>query len=270
MNKIKTLLIASLFCGVGVNAQEYITIRGSVGDLKAVIQKPENVKGKCPMTVIMHGFTGNKDEALLTGLADSLQRRGIASIRFDFNGHGESEGEFKNMTVLNEIEDAKAVIRYVQSLPWVGKLALAGHSQGGVVASMTAGELGNRQVKAVVLYAPAAVLRDDAIRGNLFGSKFNANNIPETVSVWGHTLGRSYFESAMTLPIYETACLYKGKTCVIHGDKDRVVPYTYGKCYAREYKYCEWHLINGGDHTFNRHRDEVDRLGADFIMKVLK
>jgi pimeloyl-ACP methyl ester carboxylesterase len=41
---------------------------------------------------------------------------GIASVKFDFNGHGESEGEFSGMTVPNEIEDAK-YIRTAFNLP---------------------------------------------------------------------------------------------------------------------------------------------------------
>ena len=63
-------------------------------------------------------------------------------MKFDFNGHGESEGEFSGMTVPNEIEYAKLVYEYVKSLPFVGDIALTGHSQGGVVASMTAGDFG--------------------------------------------------------------------------------------------------------------------------------
>ena len=110
-------------------------------------------------------------------ICDTLQAHGIASIRFDFNGHGQSEGEFKDMTVPNEIEDAKKVVAYVSSLPYVNGLAIAGHSQGGVVASMTAGELsealGKPAFKAVALMAPAAVLREDAIKGNTMGKMYD-------------------------------------------------------------------------------------------------
>ena len=60
-------------------------------------------------------------------------------MRFDFNGHGDSDGEFENMTVLNEIEDANAILNYVKTDPHVRNIYLVGHSQGGVVASMLAG-----------------------------------------------------------------------------------------------------------------------------------
>src|SRR5574344_1309045 len=151
--------------------KENVTIEGSKGKLAAVIQKPELKEGQtCPMAIVMHGFGGNKDSKLLELICDSLQANGVASLRFDFNGHGASEGDFKDMTVPNEIADATKVYEYVRKLPYVSDITLTGHSQGGVVASMTAGELGNK-ISKVVLLAPAAVLRDDAIRGSVMAAQ---------------------------------------------------------------------------------------------------
>ena len=127
-----------------------VTIDGDHGKLAAIVQKPLLKQDQhCPMVVFCHGFGGRKEGPLFELVADSLQKHGIASIRFDFNGHGESEGRFQDMTVPNEIEDAKKVVTYVKNLPYVEKIALVGHSQGGVVASMTAGEL-NTEISAVV------------------------------------------------------------------------------------------------------------------------
>lgn len=264
------ILLSLLFAPLTLWAQEAVTIQGSVGKLKALVQMPETKGKTCPLVVIMHGFSGNKNEPLHRELADELQRRGIASIRFDFNGHGESEGEFQDMTILNEIEDAKAVIRYAQSQPWVGCISISGHSQGGVVASMVGGELGQKQIRSVLLYAPAAVLRDDALRGNILGARFNPDSIPDIVHVWGRPLGRGYIESVMPLPIYETAVRFEGPACIVHGENDRIVPYTYGACYAREYKHGEWHLQPADDHGFNRDRPAAVRIGADFMERTLK
>ena len=107
---------------------ESLFIDGDHGRLKAIIQKPELQPGeKCPMVVFCHGFSGRKEGPLFELVADTLQAHGIASIRFDFNGHGESEGEFVDMTVPNEIEDAKKVVEYVSSLSYVSDLAIVGH-----------------------------------------------------------------------------------------------------------------------------------------------
>lgn len=216
--------------------QERVTIAGSKGQLAAIIQKPALEQGRrVPFAIIMHGFTGRKDSRLLQLIADSLQCRGIASLRFDFNGHGESEGKFEDMTVLNEIEDAKKVFDYVSSLPYAGRIVLVGHSQGGVVASMTAGELGGDKVSAVVLLAPAAVLREDAIRGNTQGALYDPLDPPATVKLPGRDLsiGAAYIRTAYSLPIYETASRYQGPALMLHGNEDHIVPYTYSECYQK-------------------------------------
>ncbi len=187
---ILSLVVAFLLPVVVSARMESVTLQGSVGRLSAVVQCPDIPEGKkVPMVIIMHGFGADKEGSMLRFLADSLESKGIASIRFDFNSHGRSEGDFRNMTVLNEIEDAEQVYRYVRRLGYVGRIGLIGHSQGGVVASMLAGRLGHR-ISSVVLLAPAAVLRDDAIRGNTMGAVYDPLNPPEYMSVsatsgWG-------------------------------------------------------------------------------------
>lgn len=250
-----------------------LTLMGSKGKLAAEIQKPVLSSGeKVPIAIIMHGFTGNKEGRMLKLIADSLQNHGIASIRFDFNGHGQSEGRFEDMTVPNEIEDAKKVYEYVATLPYVdaSRIALVGHSQGGVVSAMTAGELGSPRVAAVALLAPAAVLRDDAIRGNTMGAKYNPLDPPDSVPLFGgHNLGASYIRTAFTLPIYETAARYTGPATIIHGTGDRVVPYTYGERFHEQWKNSEWHLLEYFDHGFTQNVYRVAELTSKFLTRTL-
>ena len=172
------------------------------------------------------------------------------------------------MTVLNEIEDAKKVLAYVKSLDWVSSVSAAGHSQGGVVTSMLAGEVGQESVKSIVLLAPAAVLRDDALRGNVMGTAYDAGNPPESVKIFGrYDLGRGYMVSAQTLPIYETAEKFTGPACVIHGTADRIVPYTYGERYHKIYADSELHLLDGADHGFRGFEDEAAKIAVSFLKK---
>ena len=251
--------------------RERVTIDGDHGKLQAVIQKPDLKPGQqCPMVVFCHGFGGTKEGPLFELITDSLQKHGIASIRFDFNGHGESEGKFEEMTVPNEINDAKKVIEYVRDLRYVSKIALVGHSQGGVVASMTAGELGS-DISAVVLMAPAAVLRDDAIRGSTFGKQYNPLDPPEYVELWGpQRLGRNYIKTAFSLPIYETAANYHGPALIIHGNGDRIVPYTYGLRFHQQWKGSEYVLQEYFDHGFSQNIYRTTDIVSDFLLRTLK
>ncbi|MBO4993934.1 MAG: alpha/beta hydrolase, partial [Alistipes sp.] len=113
MKHLKFLVVALfMLLATGAEAQtENAVIDGDHGKLQAVIHKPALKQGeRVPMVVLCHGFMGNMQSGLLIKIAELLQAQGIASIRFDFNGHGQSEGRFQDMTVLNEIVDAKKVI----------------------------------------------------------------------------------------------------------------------------------------------------------------
>ena len=255
---------------------EPVLIDGDHGRLKALIQKPELKQGeKCPMVIFCHGFSGTKDGPLFELIADTLQAHGIASIRFDFNGHGESEGEFKDMTVPNEIQDAKKVVEYVRDLRYVSDLAIVGHSQGGVVASMTAGqlseELGEPAFKAVALMAPAAVLRDDAIRGNTMGKMYDPFNPGEYVELWGGVkLGGKYIKTAFSLPIYETAAKYQGSAIIVHGNADRVVPYTYGERFHQIWPNSQLVIQEYFDHGFSQNIYSSTDIVSEYLIKHLK
>lgn len=270
--------LASFLCfsfhSAHAQSVERLNIEGAVGKLSAVLHMPAFKKGeKCPLAILCHGFTGSKEAELLTTLADSLQAAGIASIRFDFNGHGESEGDFVRMTVPNEVEDAKCVYRYVANLPDVdvAKIALVGHSQGGVVTGMAAGDLGSGRVAAIVLLAPAAVLRDDAIRGNTMGVTYDPLSPPSYVTMPdGHHLGREYILTAFRLPIYETSAKYHGPACMIHGTGDRIAPYTYSEHYRDIWPGSALHLIEAADHGFSGQIANVVHIASNFLVRYLK
>ena len=267
------LSVAMMLLTVGAFAgTEKVQVQGSVGKLSVVVQTPDGlaIGQKCPVVIMMHGFMGNKDGMMEKIASDKLASYGIATVKFDFNGHGESEGPFSGMTVPNEIEDAKKVYEYVKSLPFAGDIALTGHSQGGVVASMTAGDFGAEKVKCVVLLAPAAVLRDDAIRGNTMGARYNPLDPPEFIPLFGDLkLGGEYIRTAFSLPIYETAKKFTGPACIIHGTGDQVVPYTYGERYHEIWPDSELHIIPTADHGFSKHLQQTVDLMVDFLVRNL-
>ncbi len=257
---------------VAVGVESRLQIDGEQGKLQAVLSMPrDGAQDSVPCAVLMHGFMGKKDSRMFELIADSLAAHGVASLRFDFQGHGESEGRFEDMTVPGEVVDALMVIRYLRAQPWVGDIVIAGHSQGGVVASMVAGEMMPDTISAVVLMAPAAVLRDDAIRGNTMGSTYDPLDPPETVDLFnGLKLGAGYIRTAFYLPIYETAARYHGPACIIHGTGDRIVPYTYGLRYHQLWRGSEYHELPGYDHGFTQDLTTATRLASDFLIKTLK
>lgn len=259
-----------LFFGVfGLSAQTDSTfyIQESVGRLATHLQLPQTGGNKkLPVVILCHGFMGNMDNELFNDISADLVAKGIGVVRFDFNGHGKSDGEFQHMTVLNEIEDVKEVIRWIRNQDFTKNISLLGHSQGGVVAAMTAGELGDKEIKSLVLMAPAAVLRDDALRGNTMGAMYDPWNIPEYITMPnGLKLGRDYIAAARELPIYEIASRYTGPTFIIHGKADRIVPYTYGERFRHDLENASIRLIDGEDHSFTGNTAQAASLASDWL-----
>ena len=217
------------------------------------------------MAIIFHGFTANRNTSLLKEITNSLQDENIASVRFDFNGHGDSDGKFENMTVLNEIEDANAILNYVKTDPHVRNIYLVGHSQGGVVASMLAG-LYPDLIKKVVLLAPAATLKSDALKGNTQGVTYNPDHIPDCLPFKDLTLGGFYLRIAQQLPIYEVSAQFTKLVCLIHGTDDNVVSPNASKKYDQIYQNSTLHLIEGADHCFSdNYQKNAVNLTADFL-----
>ncbi len=84
------------------SVDEELIIDGFKGRLAARLQLPElSQSGKIPMVILCHGFTGNMDFSLFDSISVSLVEEGIGVLRFDFNGHGKSEGSFTDMTQRN-------------------------------------------------------------------------------------------------------------------------------------------------------------------------
>ncbi|RRK09656.1 alpha/beta fold hydrolase [Lactiplantibacillus garii] len=215
-----------------------------------------------PLAILMHGFTsdrGNTPDQLLYQLSAQLVARQVATLRFDFNGHGASDGRFQDMTVVNEIADAEAILTYVRQLPDVQRIYLLGHSQGGVVASMLAG-LYPEMIAKVVLMAPAATLKSDAQKGVLQGATYDPHRIPDALPLTFKpqlSVGGAYLRSAQVLPIYEVAQRYRGPVALFHGDQDTVVSPSASRKYEAVYEQATLHVVPGADHGFQNGRERV-------------
>lgn len=237
--------------------------------LRGTFNKPQTKQ--FDLVILMHGFTsdrGMNPDQLLYQLAARFEEKGLATLRFDFNGHGQSDGKFENMTVLNEIGDAKAILDYARQIAGVGKIYLLGHSQGGVIASMIAGYYPEKIAK-LVLLAPAATLKDDALKGDTQGFTYDPNNIPDQLPIKkGLTLGGFYLRTAQTLPIYEVAQQYHGPVCLVHGLKDTVVNKIASTRYDDVYSNDTLHLLADADHGFEigDSRQEALDIATDFFL----
>jgi len=96
-------------------------------------------------------------------LADHLTRHGIAVLRSDDRGVGESEGDFSAATSADFAGDAAAAVAYLRERPEIDphRIGLVGHSEGGIIAPMVAVERGG--VAFTVLLAGTALPGDEIL-----------------------------------------------------------------------------------------------------------
>lgn len=257
------IILALLLLSGTAQAREY-EVSGPQGGLAMDITLPDGFDPeiqKCPMVILMHGIFSSGNIVPMPALARELAKVGIASIRFDFGGHWRSEGEMQKMTIANEIEDALAIWEYAKTLPYVSEIGLLGHSQGGVIASMTAGILTERGEKpaGLVLIAPGSVIQDACRNGKFFSATFNPADPPEFIKCFGvMKLGRDYILSTQELDIYGTAGKYDGPVRLIHGDKDNIVPMSCSEKFVETYgDRSELIIIKGGNHMITRRKKAI-------------
>ncbi|MGY2046950.1 alpha/beta hydrolase [Methylobacterium sp. JK268] len=105
-------------------------------------------EGAGPPVVWLGGFRSDMRATKAEALDAWAARRGRAFLRFDYGGHGESEGDFADFTISDWLADAEAVVaRFAPERP-----VLVGSSMGGWIALLAASRL---RPSGLVLIAPA-------------------------------------------------------------------------------------------------------------------
>jgi pimeloyl-ACP methyl ester carboxylesterase len=224
--------------------------------------------GPVPGVVMCHGFTGHKAEThrLFVNAARDFAGHGLAVLRFDFRGSGDSGGEFREMTISREIADAKAALDYLCSRSEVdaSRVGVLGLSMGGCVAACLAGR--DARVKALVLWA--ALAHPGRITARLlpdFGDK-------ESFDMNGWEIGRAFVEDGRSVDPLEEIRRYAGPALIVHGSQDETVP----PSDADEYREAlgarsKLHLVEGAGHVFSSvaWKAEAIALSRDFLTQAL-
>ena len=173
----KGRLIAAIallaFCGTMTNASaEETKIR--VGNLDAVLTAPADVE-RPPVVVLIAG-SGSTDRdgngpqakpATLKKLAEQLAERKIATLRYDKRGAGGWKPEFgkpEDFRFKDYVDDAVSLVNYLRAGGKFSRVAVAGHSEGGLVAILAARQT---QIDRVVLLVTAARRQGDLLKAQL-------------------------------------------------------------------------------------------------------
>ncbi|MGN6424410.1 MAG: alpha/beta hydrolase family protein [Asticcacaulis sp.] len=170
---------------------EGVTLRGA-------FSKPAGA-GPFPTVVLISGSGPNdRDENLLGHklflvLADYLNRQGLAVLRYDKRGVGESTGDYATATTADFISDALAATTYLKTRSDVDHhhVGLIGHSEGGLIAPAVA--VSDSGVDFIVLMAGTGVRGDEVLlrQGELIE---RANGAPEALVAKDAAMRKAAFD----------------------------------------------------------------------------
>ena len=227
---------------------------------------------KVPGVVMLHGTGSNREEAGngYAMAAPDLAAAGIATIRIDFMGNGDSTASYTDYNYTSAVIDAKAAADYLAGLETVdaGALGVMGWSQGGTDALLAA-EAHPDTFKAVVTWSGALDLTGSALfAGTSFEDAYaqaRENGSYTMTFDWRDPLelGERWFQEVQDTDMLEVVANVQSPILAINGNDDTTVTPDNAEqiIEASTNEASELLLIDGCDHTYNVFSGDFTVLG---------
>ncbi|MBU8908009.1 alpha/beta hydrolase family protein [Desertibacillus haloalkaliphilus] len=226
--------------------------------LAGVLHVPnQNENNKVPVIIFVHGFVGSKvgEHRLFVKAARYFVDHGYAVLRFDFSGCGESDGDYGEVTLTNQINELKAMIDVAtnESLLDGDQITVIGHSLGGAVSALTSAQ--DQRIQRLMLWSPVARPYEDITR--ITGKQ--AVRVAKRVGSFdylGFSLRHEFFADLKKHAPLVAIRSYHGPVGVIHADDDEQVPKTNAADYVKALEQGRTEsvikdYIATADHTFS-------------------
>lgn len=223
---------------------------------------------KIPIVTLCHGLSTSKDGRTCLRLESLLNRKKIATFRFDFYGHGESEGKFEDITLSEAVRDVHKAILFLKEAGY-SKIGLMGSSFGGFASLIAASQLPE-----LILLALKSPVSDYL---GLLIARAREIDIPRWrqkgfISMTGSAgqklkLKYSFYTDARKIKVQKAIIKIKIPTMIVHGDKDETVPVEQSIRTASSLENCRLDVIEGADHMYTqpRHFEKMLGLIVNFI-----
>lgn len=202
--------------------QQNVTLPEQVAGILALPQK----SAPPPGVLLLHGFLSQKDEVggFYRLLAISLASRGLASLRIDFRGCGESDGDVQDITIHQQVQDAQNAYQWLAESGYCNpaRLGIVGFSLGAGIAMITAANH-PKTFKSLVLLSPLANMRHDFQNklGQQVFIQAAINGAADIDTEWHKLrLKAAFFESLDDFDLSECIRSYSGALLALAGDQD--------------------------------------------------
>ncbi|HNZ78292.1 MAG TPA: alpha/beta hydrolase [Bacilli bacterium] len=221
--------------------------------LRGYLTLPEEFNGD--LVLMYHGFTGNKTEHAghFRNLSRLLAAEKIASLRMDFSGNGESDGEFSDFTFDTLIAEANLMLDYAKTISDVKRVMLLGFSMGGAVAAIVAAKR-YQEIDKMVLWSPAGNILEKIKKAFESGIKLENGN----VMMGTFELSKAMVESVNRYDVYQGIENFKKPVLIIHGRKDLAVNYLISAIYSVRFFNSHLFYLNEAGHGYDSLADRKE------------
>jgi len=234
-------------------AIEFIRTISEGNKIYGILHLPPNPSPPC--VIASHGLFSSKDSDKFVEIGEVFSARGVALLRYDHQGCGDSEGDLSATTVSARIKDLEAVFELTANHPLLGdRLGLLGSSMGGFISVFKGAA--DFRVRALALWACPALLEGK----------------PKTMEGKGEVqLQDAFYHDAVK---YDAGkAITTVSTCLLlHGEEDEIVPLAHAETLyraARSPKHLE--VFPGGDHRFTDPHDRrrAVRMSLEWFQRYL-
>ncbi|MDQ3927898.1 MAG: alpha/beta fold hydrolase [Chloroflexota bacterium] len=206
-----------------------------------------------PAVALYDGMGGSSHgpRRMFAQLCRMLAVEGLAALRFSFRGNGDSEGDYKDVTIERELSDARMALGFLARQPGldVSRLGLVGMSLGGLVAAGTAGTHSN--VRALVLWS-AVAHNGERANARLTSEQRDQLRRLGYYDNGGFAVNRTFHEQFTSMDGVQMVAGYEGPALVIHGTEDTSVPvedaYRYKEAFGDR---ADLVVLEGANHIFS-------------------
>lgn len=213
---------------------------------------------RLPGVVMLPGSGCDRDET-----ADAFRRAaaimagaGIASLRIDFMGSGDSQASQADYNFTSANLDAKAAADYLAAQSYIdpGRLAVLGKSQGGTNALLAAGKYPDT-FRAVVCWSGAVDVK--IVAGN-FNLAYEIARMQGSYQAdpQQKPLGKRWFDEVDGTDVLKVVSRLRSPVLAVNGDADTLVPSFTAVLIADAAKNGTAHILKGVDHNYNLFTDD--------------
>ena len=231
--------------------------------------------GRHPTVIVVHGLTGNRlgKSYHLVDFTRRLAARGIACVRFDQAGCGESTGDFTSLTIPRMAADTQAIHAWTASQAWcdAARVGITALSLGALAALAADAQ---RPAKAIALWAPVFDMPQVFSATAKTGLRALLDH-QGWVPYRGLRIGKSFVDTLGRLAAHDLLAKANGPVLTCHSRTDDIVGFNQSERYEQRCRElgrpCEFVPFNDADHDFAdlRHREELLLRGANFFVEHL-